>query len=164
MKIAVSLFLLCFIFSCAETEEKPSFNSSIVANDENEKELESSLKDTKQEEQERLANFTEISMDKVLHDFGTIEADKDYNTYFEITNTGKKNLMIYDVKASCGCTVPTWNKNPISPGKKDKILVTFHPKPEQLGEMVKTITVLTNSDPGVEVLQIKSNVIPKKKQ
>ena len=101
-------------------------------------------------------------MDRLIHDFGTITADEDYKTSFLITNTGNNPLMIYEVKASCGCTVPTWNKNPIAPGASDKIDVTFHPKSEQVGLQNKTVSVITNSSPGVEVLQIKALVNPKK--
>jgi len=58
--------------------------------------------------------------------------------------------------------VPTWNKKPIEPGTSDKIVVTFHPSKSQLGEQDKTISVITNTSPGVAVLQLKAFVNPKK--
>ena len=155
-------FVLCLIFACSQSKQEKEFGSNIVANEANEKALDSSLIVTKAEEKKRLASLTTISMDRLVHDFGTIVADEDYKTTFLITNTGNNPLMIYEVKASCGCTVPTWNKNPIAPGASDKIDVTFHPKSEQVGLQNKTVSVITNSTPGVEVLQIKALVNPKK--
>ena len=105
--------------------------------------------------------LSSVGFDRMLHDFGAIVVDADYTTEFTIKNTGKKPLMIYEVKASCGCTVPTWNKNPIPPGVSDKIAVTFHPSKLQLGQQDKTISVITNTSPGVAVLQLKAVVNPK---
>ncbi|NBN98848.1 MAG: DUF1573 domain-containing protein, partial [Flavobacteriia bacterium] len=76
---------------------------------------------------------------------------------------GEKPLLIYDVKTSCGCTVPNWNKNPIPPGGREKIKVTFHPKENQLGIEHKSVTVISNTDPGVTVLTIKAKVSAKNK-
>ena len=149
--------LLC---GCNEATKENKYSSSIVANEENEKELSSKLSDVQAEEKERMSNLTLVAFDRMKHDFGDIKADADYTTEFTIKNTGKKPLQIFDVKASCGCTVPKWNKNPIAPNGSDKIKVTFHPKSTQLGGQNKTISVLTNSDPGIVILEILANVEP----
>jgi len=162
MKHCAYLLFLILVIGCGQAKQDNKYGSSIVADDENEKALSESLEETRAEEKKRLASLTTISMDRLIHDFGTITADEDYKTTFLITNTGNNPLMIYEVKASCGCTVPTWNKNPIAPGASDKIDVTFHPKSEQVGAQNKTVSVITNSSPGVEVLQIKAFVNPKK--
>lgn len=161
MKILLLLGFLLAVVACTE-RKKGENGSSIVANEENERTLEESLKDVDREEQERQKSQTEIQFSRLIHDYGQILADADYNTTFEFTNTGKKPLLIYDVKTSCGCTVPTWNKKPIPAGAKERIQVTFHPKAHQLGEEVKTVTVLSNTNPGMTVLQIKAEVSPPK--
>jgi archaellum component FlaG (FlaF/FlaG flagellin family) len=120
------------------------------------------LAEAKKEEAERKKTLSSVGFDRMLHDFGSIVADADYTTTFTIKNTGKKPLLIYEVKASCGCTVPTWNKKPIAPGASDQIEVTFHPGKSQLGAQDKTISVITNTSPGVAVLQLKAFVNPKK--
>lgn len=152
---------IILVVACSERQEGNP-GSSIVANDENERTLEESLKDVDREEQERKKSQTEIEFERLVHDYGKIVADADYNTTFEFTNTGKHPLLIYEVKTSCGCTVPTWNKNPIPAGAKERIQVTFHPKAHQLGAEVKTVTVLSNTNPGMTVLQIKAEVSPPK--
>jgi hypothetical protein len=157
-------FVFCFflLYACQAPEKKDAYGSSIVADSENEQALESTLEEVKNEEAERTKKLSAVGFDRMLHDFGSIEADADYTTTFTIKNTGKKPLLIYEVKASCGCTVPTWNKKPIEPGTSDQIEVTFHPGKSQLGEQDKTISVITNTSPGVAVLQLKAFVNPKK--
>lgn len=162
MKKLVFFIYFLSLCACQHPEKKDAYGSSIVADSENEQALESTLEEVKNEEAERKKKLSAVGFDRMLHDFGSIVADADYTTTFTIKNTGKKPLLIYEVKASCGCTVPTWNKKPIEPGTSDKIVVTFHPSKSQLGEQDKTISVITNTSPGVAVLQLKAFVNPKK--
>lgn len=163
MKKLVVVFCFLSLFACQNPEKKQDYGSSIVADSENEKALEATLAEAKKEELERNKMLSSVGFDRMLHDFGTIVADADYTTEFTIKNTGTKPLLIYEVKASCGCTVPTWNKNPIPPGVSDKIAVTFHPGKSQIGQQVKSISVITNTSPGIAVLQLKAFVNPKSK-
>jgi len=55
-------------------------------------------------------NAPEISFEKEVHDFGTIDYAGDGTYAFKFTNTGKEPLKITDAKGSCGCTVPKWSK------------------------------------------------------
>ncbi len=162
MKKLVFVFCIFSLFACKNPEKKQDYGSSIVADSENEKALEATLAVAKKEELERKKMLSSVGFDRLLHDFGSIMADADYTTTFTIKNTGKKPLLIYEVKASCGCTVPTWNKKPIAPGESDQIEVNFHPGKSQLGQQDKTISVITNTSPGVAVLQLKAFVNPKK--
>ena len=162
MKNLVFVFCFLLLYACQDPEKKDDFGSSIVADSENEQALDATLEEAKKEEAERQKTLSSVGFDRMLHDFGSIVADVDYTTTFTIKNTGKKPLLIYEVKASCGCTVPTWNKKPIAPGASDQIEVTFHPGKSQLGAQDKTISVITNTSPGVAVLQLKAFVNPKK--
>jgi outer membrane lipoprotein-sorting protein len=159
MKSSFFIGFLLLLAACADKKQE-KHASSIVANEDNTRDLEKTLTSVDKEEQERQKSLSEIEFERLVHDYGKIVADADYNSTFEFTNTGKKPLLIYDVKTSCGCTVPTWNKNPIPAGAKERIQVTFHPKSHQLGTEVKTVTVLSNTNPGMTVLQIKADVSP----
>lgn len=161
MKSSFFIGFLLLLASCADKKQE-KHASSIVANEDNTRDLKKTLTSVDKEEQERQKSISEIEFERLVHDYGKIVADADYNTTFEFTNTGKKPLLIYDVKTSCGCTVPTWNKKPIPAGAKERIQVTFHPKAHQLGTEVKTVTVLSNTNPGMTVLQIKAEVSPPK--
>lgn len=81
---------------------------------------------------------------------------------FHFINTGKKPLIISDVKASCGCTVPDWTKEPILPGRPGQIKVSYNPA-KQSGAFSKTIQVGSNADVPLITLVVKGVVIPAEK-
>jgi hypothetical protein len=78
---------------------------------------------------------------------------------FEFTNTGNSPLMITNVISTCGCTVPSFPKEPIMPGKTGKIDVKYNMNP---GPIRKTITVESNAsnyEGGRVSLKIKGEVV-----
>ena len=92
-------------------------------------------------------------------DFGTIkEEDGSVTHTFEFTNIGESTLILNNVKASCGCTTPKWTKEPVAPGAKGVVNVTYNTKGRP-GNFTKTITVTSNA--GKSVLTIKGEVIPR---
>lgn len=96
------------------------------------------------------------------HDFGKInEADGNATFVFNFVNKGDAPLVINRVQASCGCTTPTWTKEPVEAKKKGSITVTYSVQ-NRPGAFTKTITVYSNSVPEEPiVLIIKGEVIPK---
>jgi len=94
--------------------------------------------------------------------YGTVVKGEDSGIrYFEFTNTGDAPLLITNVRSSCGCTVPSYPKTPIAPGKSDKIEVKYN---MATGPISKTITVETNAinkPKGIVPLRIKGTVIVK---
>lgn len=104
----------------------------------------------------------DMQFKKTVHDFGTIKEEIGaVSTQFEFTNTGKSPLIIQRVFASCGCTTPSYTKEPILPGKSGKIDATYSTT-SRPGTFNKTITVYTNVPDTVYVLSIKGNVTPRK--
>lgn len=94
-------------------------------------------------------------------DFGEIkEKDGKVKHIFEYTNTNDKPVVILGVRSSCGCTIPSYSREPIKPNKTGQLEVTFNPH-RRPGNFHKTITVNTNL--GKEVLAITGKVIPKPK-
>ncbi|MFA4851927.1 MAG: DUF1573 domain-containing protein [Bacteroidales bacterium] len=102
-------------------------------------------------------NAPEITLDKTVHDYGTIKKDADGSCEFTFKNTGKEPLVLSNVKSSCGCTVPSWSKDPILPGKSGVIKVVYDTK--KVGPISKTITVMSNAKTNPVVLSIKGTVI-----
>ncbi|MCM1152124.1 MAG: DUF1573 domain-containing protein [Muribaculum sp.] len=95
------------------------------------------------------------------YNFGTInEAKGPVSHEFEFINTGNGNLVIIDATAECGCTRPEYPKNPVAPGKKGKVKVTYNPAGRP-GSFDKVVTVRTNGNPKKVRLKIKGSVIPK---
>lgn len=102
--------------------------------------------------------FAKMDFAKVEHDFGTINGDDVVETVFTFTNTGEGDLVISNAKGSCGCTVPEYPKEPIAPGEKADIKVSFSPKGKN-GMQNKTVTLTTNTATGTEMLNIKANIV-----
>ncbi len=154
---------ITFLYNCESKNNNKEVLSSIASEQQSDEELQKELKKIEQEEKEKveaeISNRTSISFEKLIHDFGNVKAETDNNYKFKFTNTGKKPLFIYDVKASCGCTTPYKPEKPIFPGKSDFISINFHPKPSQSGEIQKTITVEANIENKITELQIKAFVL-----
>ncbi|SCD19364.1 putative secreted protein [Proteiniphilum saccharofermentans] len=103
----------------------------------------------------------EMDFKRTEHNFGTIKEEiGSVSTQFEFTNTGKSPLIIQRVSASCGCTTPSYTKEPVLPGKKGTISATYSTV-RRPGTFNKTIRVYTNVPDTVYVLTIKGNVTPK---
>ncbi|MBQ0057722.1 MAG: DUF1573 domain-containing protein [Bacteroidales bacterium] len=99
-----------------------------------------------------------LSFTKTSHDFGTIlEKDGDASTEFEFENTGDSPLLITRAASSCGCTVPEYPKQPIRPGQKGVIKVTYHAKGRP-GPFQKSIQVYDNNDHRTTI-SIMGNVV-----
>jgi hypothetical protein len=112
------------------------------------------------------ANGTEIKADGPApaitftegeHDFGTVKAGDVLKHTFKFKNTGQAPLLIESATATCGCTVPTWPKEPIAPGEEGEIPVSFDTK-GKAGQQSKTITIRANTQPNVTTVTIKANV------
>ncbi len=87
----------------------------------------------------------EIKFDKLTYDFGTFsEKEPVQKTTFNFTNIGDKPLIINQAIASCGCTIPSYTQQPIMPGKKGTISITYNGKGKFPGHFKKTITIRTN--------------------
>ena len=105
-----------------------------------------------------------ITFEKTDHDFGKInEADGRVTTIFTFKNEGMAPLVLSNVRASCGCTTPTWTKTPIEPGQTGDITVTYNPNGRP-GRFQKTITITSNASEPTKKLTIRGEVIPKTAQ
>jgi hypothetical protein len=103
-------------------------------------------------------NAAEISFESEVIDYGTIEHNADGNRQFKFKNTGKEPLIIANCQGSCGCTVPTWPKEPIKPGASAVIDVKY--ATDRVGSFEKTITVTSNAKSASKILRIKGVVKP----
>jgi len=106
----------------------------------------------------------QIKFDKLSHDFGKFsESSPVVSTTFSFTNVGDKPLVINQAVASCGCTVPEPTKEPIQPGQKGSIKVTYNGTGKFPGHFKKSITVRTNGKVEMTRLYIEGTMEEKKK-
>ena len=99
-----------------------------------------------------------ITFEEEFHDFGEIPEGKVAEHTFVFTNEGSGPLIISNAAGSCGCTVPEWPRQPIAPGQKGQIKVSFDSK-NRAGRQDKRVTLTTNAVPQTKVLNITSTVI-----
>jgi hypothetical protein len=101
-----------------------------------------------------------LSFERTDHDFGTITEGQKVSYTYKVKNTGEAPLIIQSAQPSCGCTVPTWSKDPIPVGGSGFVTAEFDSggKP---GINNKTITITSNTWPKVNTLRFKAMVTPK---
>ena len=111
-----------------------------------------------QEATKAVANGPQITLDKEVHDYGTIKQGANGTSEFTIKNTGNAPLIVSRAKGSCGCTVPEWPKEPIMPGESAVMTVKYDTK--RIGAINKSVTIsshATNAE--TKVVRIKGTVI-----
>ncbi len=105
-------------------------------------------------------NGPEITFDKTVHDYGEIFVSSDGSSVFAFTNTGNEPLILSRPRSSCGCTVPTWPRQPILPGESDSITVTYNTA--RAGRINKSVIIMSNAKNNNSVaLRITGNVVQK---
>lgn len=121
---------------------------------------------TTQKIQQKNAPEFKFLVQENTHDFGTIPEGPKATYEFQFVNVGKSPLVITNAQASCGCTSPEFPREPILPGKKGKIKVTYTSEghPGNFNKSVYlTSNAQTNDGNGHFELKIKGIVIPKNK-
>jgi len=101
-------------------------------------------------------NAGDFSFTEETFDFGTVPRGTPVSHEFNFTNTGKEPIVISNVQASCGCTTPSWPKEPILPGKTSVIKVQYNAA--NPGGFNKSVTITSNAKAPTKVLYIKGTV------
>ena len=99
-----------------------------------------------------------ITFTKTAHNFGKVIQGETVGFNYTFENTGSAGLLIIEAKASCGCTVPRYSKEPIPPGGKGSIEVVFDSS-GRMGNQKKTVTVKTNADSQPVYLVLMAEII-----
>jgi len=152
MRVFSAIFtisLLIIISSCANNE-KEDINSNLIQNPN----TASGKTDS--------TSLPKITFNEEFFDFGVIIQGEKVSHTFRFTNTGNSNLIISNVSAGCGCTVPKYSTEPIAPGGKGEVEVTFDSAGRE-GVQSKSVTVIANTQPNrIELRFISEVVVPKK--
>jgi len=105
--------------------------------------------------------LTTMEFNEIAFDFGEIMEGEKVTHNYTFKNTGKEPLIISNAKGSCGCTVPSWPREPIPPGESADIKVQFDSKGKgKVGgnNQSKRVTLTANTDPAQTFLTIKGKV------
>lgn len=100
-----------------------------------------------------------ISFEQQAIDLGRILEGETAGAEFRFKNTGKANLVIKNVQASCGCTIPKWEKAPVPPSMEGSILVLFNTT-GRIGLQNKSVRIISNAANNEVILAVTAEVIP----
>ncbi len=92
---------------------------------------------------EQMEQAPRVEFDAMTFDFGTVPAGKTVEHVYTLTNTGKSDLLIRKVSASCGCTAVQPATTKIAPGASTQIKAVFNSAGRE-GNQKKAITIITN--------------------
>ncbi len=98
-----------------------------------------------------------MSLESNTVDYGTIKQHGEPLRSVKFTNTGTEPLVIKNARGSCGCTVPTWPKEPIMPGAEAEIEIRY--ATNRLGKINKTVKITTNEGGDPHVIKVVGNIL-----
>ena len=98
-----------------------------------------------------------MELESTVVDYGTIAQNSEPLRKVSFTNTGREPLVISNARGSCGCTVPTWPKEPIMPGESADIEVRY--ATNRVGPFNKKITLTTNEGGEPKVIKVTGTVL-----
>jgi hypothetical protein len=106
-------------------------------------------------------NRTTVQWLDSVQNFGKVTDGEKVVITFHFKNTGSKPLIIANVQASCGCTVPSKPEEPIAPGQEGKITAEFN-SAGRVGKASKYLNVTCNTKEQTTNLLFEGEVLPKK--
>ena len=146
--IYILIIVTIFLYSCSNTPKtgtgKYSFNNPISAENTN------STTD--------FEDVPTIQLKEKEYNFGVVINGEKVAHIYTFKNVGKTNLLIANVKTSCGCTSPKWTKEPIAPGAEGYIELSFD-STGRLGQQRKTAIIYANTIPNETEISFQCEVI-----
>lgn len=103
-------------------------------------------------------NVAKLTFAEPEYRFGEARAGDVVRHEFRFTNTGRVPLLITDARATCGCTVPDYPREPIAPGAEGVVTVSFDTK-NKYGRQRKPVTLTANTYPAATVIYVDGTVI-----
>jgi hypothetical protein len=99
-----------------------------------------------------VAGAQTLTFEKTLFDFGDLTGADTVSTTIKYSNTGDRELVIKNVRTTCGCTAGVPAKTILAPGEESTVEVSFVAKGKR-GKQRKRIT-FTSNDPKQRVQNI----------
>ena len=100
---------------------------------------------------------TTMEIDSVFNAGTVVKGEIIYAT-FKVRNTGDYPLVFGEVRASCGCTVPSKPQKPIQPGETSQITAEVNTANLTSKQIIKSVTTMSNTEPNIHLLEIKAKI------
>lgn len=108
-------------------------------------------------------NVARISFEERVVEFGEVREGDVVVQEYRFTNTGRQPLVISDASSTCGCTVPSFPRQPIPPGETGVITVRFDTE-GRTGRQGKPIVITANTYPATTDLYLNGTVRPRENE
>ncbi|MFZ5948960.1 MAG: DUF1573 domain-containing protein [Stygiobacter sp.] len=159
-----------------KTNIKVEFNSSgrlgpqekyvyVSSNDPLNKELKLSFKCVvvdKSVAKEAKAKLPKLKLSKTEHNFGDVEEGKLVETKIGFKNVGNADLIISEVKTSCGCTAALLSSKKLQPGESGNLRIELDTNGRE-GKLTRTIVIYSNDPEGPnQVITLIANILKRK--
>lgn len=156
VKIQKVLFILMTGFACF------FYGVQLIQSDvstETANSLQNSLMSPATTGQSVLAESTSSRMlfDEALYNFGRIKQGEKVSKYFSFKNDGNGDLLIRDLKSSCGCTAAVASSGPYRPGESGKVEVNYDSR-GKFGHVVKEVKVVSNASNSPQTIAVEGMV------
>lgn len=86
-----------------------------------------------------------ITFETKTVDLGVFKADEEQECVFVFRNDGDEPLALSQVFTDCGCTVPSYSRDPVLPGEQGTINIRFNGKGRRPGAFKKIVKVRSNA-------------------
>lgn len=106
---------------------------------------------------EKAPALSSIEFETMAHDMGAMEQGEIVSYVFWFRNTGENDLYVHSASASCGCTIPSYSKEAVLPGRRGKIEVKFNSRGRE-GFQRKSIAIRSNTSPERNILMLMAEV------
>ena len=164
-KILIVFAAAITIISCSEADKTAEANSSSTAaatteatSTETAMATTTTTNTAAQQNTVDPASMTKVEwLDGIDKNFGKMKEGDNLEVSFRFKNVGDKPLIISNVTAACGCTVPEIPKEPFAPGQTGVIKASFNSSGKP-GAQTKQVYVTANTDPGMTTLTFHTEV------
>lgn len=145
-RILLILVVIISVAACNTSDKKATTDGSVSLTNEE-----------KQKAQTDSANFTTIQwLDSTTQNLGQLKKNEQVEIRYRFKNAGSKNLVIQDVTAGCGCTIPEKPERAFAPGEEGVIKAKFNGSGQ--GPIIKDITVLANTPQHMYILKFTGEI------
>lgn len=135
MKTIIPIIAMIFFFSMAQAQ-----------------------KDQSQLNTDKAVKPINVEWSEKIHDFKDIPVGTPVTATFTFKNIGKEPITVNRVKSSCGCTVASYSKEPVLPGKEGQVSATYNAARQ--GSFNKSVNVYLSDNSQLR-LSLKGKVLAK---
>lgn len=158
----LALLAVGFLFSCnnSQTAAQEEAAQSLTGNTVQPADPNASAQPAAQEAAIPSGPTTVMAFEETEFDFGTVPDGEKVSHTYKFKNTGAEPLILSNAKGSCGCTVPSWPREPIPPGGTGEITVEFNSQ-NKAGKRNQKVTITANTNPPQTFIYLKGEVLGK---